>query len=130
MLCSAVLLILQELNRIYLNAGEHLSPFVKKLLSIKEKKEFLRYSASDLQIALGYSSAHLNRLFREHFDMTPYEYLHRYKFRYARNLLQNSDMSVSEIAYEVGYSNLSHFFSGFKKYYGITPGECRRGQNL
>lgn len=130
LLCSVVLLILQELNRIYLNAGEHLSPFVKKLLLIKEKKEFLLYSVADLQTVLGYSSAHLNRLFREHFDMTPYEYLHRHKFRYARNLLQNSDMSVSEIADEIGYSNLSHFFSGFKKHYGITPGECRRGRSL
>lgn len=129
LLCSAVLLILQELNRVYLNAQEQLSPFLKKLLAVREKKEFLRYRATDLQAVLGYSSAHLNRLFREHFDMTPYEYLHGYKFRYARNLLQNTDMSVSEIAYEIGYSNLSHFFSGFKRHYGITPGECR-GNNV
>lgn len=128
LLCSAVLLILQELNRIRLNAREHLSQFMRKLLSAREKKEFLRYSATDLQAVLGYSSAHLNRLFREHFDMTPYEYLREYKFRYARNLLQTTDMSVAEIADAVGYSNPSHFFSGFKTYYGVTPRECRRGE--
>lgn len=129
LLCSAVLLILQELNRISLNVQEHLSPFVKKLFALREKKEFLRYTASDLQAALGYSSAHLNRLFRTHFDMTPYAYLRENKFRYARNLLQNTDMSVSEIAYEIGYSNLSHFFSGFKRHYGLTPGECRESRS-
>ena len=125
LLCSAVLLILSELNRITVNADGQMSPFMKKLFSAREKKEFVRYTAADLQASLGYSSAHLNRLFREHFDMTPYEYLHRYKFRYARNLLQTTDMSIREIADMIGYSELSHFFGGFKKYYGITPGQCR-----
>lgn len=126
LLCSAVLLILQELNRIYLNAEEHLSPFMKKLLAAKQKKNFLRCSAAELGMSLGYSPAHLNRLFKVHFEMTPYEYLRRQKFRYARNLLQTTDMSMEEIASEIGYSNLSHFFDSFRHYYGETPGECRR----
>ena len=128
LLCSAVLLILQELNLVSLSADEHLSHFMKKLLSLQENTEFLRYSATDLQAVLGYSSAHLNRLFKEHFDTTPYEYLHRHKFQYARNLLQNTDMSIHEIADAIGYSNLSHFFSGFKKHYGMTPGQCRKSE--
>ncbi|MBQ9774000.1 MAG: AraC family transcriptional regulator [Clostridia bacterium] len=127
LLCSAVLLLLQELNRIHLNVHEHLSPFMKKLLPLTEKKEFIGYSATDLSHALNYSPAHLNRLFKEHFGMAPYEYLQKHKFRYARNLLQNTDMSMQEIAAEIGYSNLSHFFSNFKRYYGITPGDCRKG---
>jgi len=127
LLCSAVLLLLQELNRIHLNVHEHLTPFMKKLLSVTERREFIGYSATDLRKALNYSPAHLNRLFREHFQMTPYEYLQGRKFRYARNLLQNTDMSIQKIASEIGYSNLSHFFANFKKYYGVTPGEYRKG---
>lgn len=125
LLCSAVLLILQELNRIHLNARTLPSTFSKKLYALMEKKEFLRYSAEDLQAEMGYSSAHLNRLFKEHFDLPPYEYLRRHKFRYARNLLQTTDMSMREIADAIGYSNLSHFFGGFRKYYGTTPGKYR-----
>lgn len=128
LLCSAVLLILQELNRIYLDVDESLTPFMKKLLPLRERKEFLRYSVSDLGHALNYSSAHLNRLFASHFQMTPREYLMRHKFRYARNLLQSTDLGMQEIAAEIGYSNLSHFFANFKSLYGITPGECRRGE--
>ncbi len=127
LLCSAVLLLLQELNRIHLNVDEALTPFMKKLIPLTEKKEFLRYTVADLQRALNYSSAHLNRLFATHFQVTPREYLQKHKFRYARNLLQSTDMGMQEIAEEIGYSNLSHFFSNFKKYYGITPGECRKG---
>ena len=127
LLCSAVLLLLQELNRIYLNVHSHLSPFMNRLLSVMEKKEFIGWSAESLGRELNYSPAHLNRLFKEHFQMTPYAYLQRRKFRYARNLLQNTDMSMQKIASEIGYSNLSHFFSNFKKYYGVTPGEYRKG---
>lgn len=126
LLCSALLLILQELNRIHLNIPKHLSPFMVRLLSLTEQKEFLRYTAKDLGVALNYSPAHLNRLFKEHFHLTPYEYLQNHKFRYAHNLLQNTGIGISEIAAEIGYSNLSHFFSNFKKRYGMTPSECRK----
>ena len=127
LLCSTVLLILQQLNRIHLNIHEDSSPFLKKLIPITTTMEFTSYSVQDLQKALNYSSAHLNRLFKEHLDTTPHEYLQEYKFRYAKNLLQNTDLSISEIASKIGYSNLSHFFSNFKKRYGITPGDCRKG---
>ena len=127
LLCSIILLILQELNRIHLNVHEDSSPFMKKLIPITTTMEFISYSVQDLQKALNYSSAHLNRLFREYLDTTPHEYLQEHKFRYAKNLLQNTDLSMSEIASKIGYSNLSHFFNNFKKRYGITPGECRKG---
>ena len=127
LLCSVILLLLQELNRIHLNVHENSSPFMKKLFPITEKMEFISYSVSDLKKALNYSSAHMNRLFKEHLNTTPHEYLQSHKFRYAKNLLQNTDLSMMEIASKIGYSNLSHFFNNFKKYYGITPGDCRKG---
>lgn len=127
LLCSVILLLLQELNRIHLNVHENSSNFMKKLFPITEKMEFISYSVNDLKNALNYSSAHMNRLFKEHLNTTPHEYLQMHKFRYAKNLLQNTDLSMMEIASKIGYTNLSHFFSNFKKYYGITPGDCRKG---
>ena len=126
LLCSAVLLILQELNRIHINVAEQLSSFKRTLLAISENRDFILYTVRDLQRELNYSSAHLNRLFREYFGVSPNEYLQEHKFCYARNLLRNTDMSVSEIAYAIGYSNLSHFFGQFKRRYGVTPGEWRK----
>ena len=127
LLCSAILLLLQELNRIHLNVQENASPFMKKLFPITEKMEFISYSVNDLKQALNYSSAHMNRLFKEYLNTTPHEYLQSHKFRYAKNLLQNTDLSMIEIASKIGYANLSHFYHNFKKHYGITPGDYRKG---
>ncbi|MFY9363397.1 MAG: helix-turn-helix domain-containing protein, partial [Dysgonamonadaceae bacterium] len=37
--------------------------------------------------------------------------------------LANQKVQVSEVAYSVGFSNLSHFSNSFKEYYGISPTE-------
>lgn len=43
----------------------------------------------------------------------------------AKNLLQSSHMGISQIAYGIGFNNLSHFNKEFKKKYGISPSEYR-----
>lgn len=126
LLCSAVLLILQELNVIHLNVTDNMPLFIKKLTAVIESADSVRLKVSDLEGKMNYSSAQLNRLFNEHTGMPPGEYLMRHKFRYAMNMLLNTDIPIREISMEIGYSNLSHFFGNFKKMYGITPGECRR----
>ena len=44
----------------------------------------------------------------------------------AYHLIKHSDKSVTEIASEVGYNNLSYFIQKFKKFYGITPSKLER----
>ena len=85
LLCSVILILLQELNRIHLNDHESSSPFMKKLFPLTEKMEFIGYSVNDLRNALNYSSSHMNRLFKEHLNTTPHKYLQSHKFRYAKN---------------------------------------------
>ena len=125
LLCSAVMLILQELNRIHLDVKDNTPQFVKRLKEITDRPGALSMSVSELEREMNYSSAHMNRLFKQYLDMSPREYLKRLKFRYAHNMLKNTDVPMREISYEIGYTNLSHFFSNFKDIYGITPGECR-----
>lgn len=43
----------------------------------------------------------------------------------ARDLLQQTNLSVTEICYKSGFNDLSNFFRCFKKHYGITPGKYR-----
>lgn len=53
--------------------------------------------------------------FQELYGMTVFAFLKEYKLRKARMLFEDGDMNVSEVAWALGYTNLSHFSAAFKK---------------
>ena len=65
--------------------------------------------------------ATLFRRVRGSFQTTPSELLRERRLARAQNLLRERRGSVSEIAYAVGFDNLSHFSQAFRKRYGVAP---------
>lgn len=63
--------------------------------------------------------------FKYLFNKTINEYIASLRLDRAAFLLKNSDSSISEIAYDVGISNLSYFSKVFKERFGISPGNYR-----
>ena len=126
LLCSAMLFILQFIFSQTIDIFENDPTWLKRLSFITLQREFLTYSVPDLCRELNYSNAHLTRLFRTYFDMTPNEYLIEWKFRYARNLLKHTDMKITDICATIGYANLSQFNTQFKKRFQTTPNEYRK----
>lgn len=76
---------------------------------------------SELANSEGMSQRNFTRRFRIATDMTPVEYLQSKRIELARDLLQNSNLSISEIAYRVGYLDVSYFTQLFKQKTSITP---------
>ncbi|AFS77456.1 AraC family transcriptional regulator [Gottschalkia acidurici 9a] len=68
----------------------------------------------------------LKKGFKELFNNTPYGYLRETRMHKGKYLLENTDMTISEIASSVGYTNPSKFSEAFKIKYNITPSECRK----
>ena len=63
-------------------------------------------------------------LFRsKYLSQTPITYLTKYRLNKSLDLLFSTDMQVTEISYEVGFSNASYYAETFKKYYHCTPKE-------
>jgi len=81
---------------------------------------------SDISSRLYLSTEHVIRVFHEETGMTPYQYLKQFRLRRACTLLEESPMSVSDIAESVGYRSVSSFIAQFRSLYGITPGTYRR----
>ena len=54
------------------------------------------------------------------------EYLTSIKIKEAEKMLLTTDHSITDIAYETGFSNVSHFISRFRQYKGITPAKFRK----
>ena len=74
----------------------------------------------------GRSLSTFKRDFRMYFKETPGKWLNRKRLEYSRTLLQNPDLNISEICYESGFRNPSHFNSSFKKQYNFPPNQYRR----
>ncbi|GIV09995.1 MAG: hypothetical protein KatS3mg020_0454 [Fimbriimonadales bacterium] len=76
------------------------------------------------------SARQCQRLFRVAMGCSPSEYLTELRLRRAATLLASTNLSVSEIALEVGYLSLSHFSRVFRERFGKTPRAFRQQPNL
>ena len=67
------------------------------------------------------SSRQLNRVFKNNLDISTMIYYSNLRLEYAKNLMRNTKMSISEISEATGFSNPSHFSNGFSKKFGYPP---------
>ena len=88
---------------------------VQQPISIAQMAQKLHYSVSSLE-----------RLFRRMLQTTPMEFIRKIKMQYACKALMNSDTTISEIAFSLGYSDQSHFIREFKKSMKETPFQYRK----
>jgi AraC-like DNA-binding protein len=87
------------------------------------------HEAVDLDAAAseaGLSPFHFLRLFAGVLGVTPHQYLVRSRLRRAARLLADADRPVTDIAYEVGFGDLSNFVRTFHRAAGVSPGQFRR----
>src|ERR1700722_19592605 len=74
----------------------------------------------------GISPFHFLRLFSGVLGVTPHQYLVRSRLRHAARLLADDDISITDVAYDVGFGDLSNFVRTFHRAAGISPLRCRQ----
>ena len=72
------------------------------------------------------SEKYVSRYFKEHFHITLSKYVTYLRLEHAKQLLQNTDIPVTEVAMQSGYQNVSYFIRSFKKTYGVSPLKYRK----
>lgn len=75
--------------------------------------------------AAGLSEYHFLRMFKQSTGYTPHQYVINQRIERARELLKKTDMSITEIAYLLGFSTPAHFTHHFRRKTGFTPREMR-----
>lgn len=73
----------------------------------------------------GYSASHLGRTLRSGLNTSFSEVLTRARMEESSKLLANTDLSVENIAYSLGYKNASGFYKQFSMVYGVSPNKYR-----
>lgn len=87
----------------------------------------IHYSIKKLSLRFGINTTYLKTGFRKQFGKGIFQYLLELRMVQSRQLLADGTIAVSVIADKVGYGNAVSFIKAFKKYYGVTPGQIRKG---
>jgi AraC-like DNA-binding protein len=88
-----------------------------------------RHESVDLERAareVGLSPFHFLRLFSKVLGVTPHQYLVRSRLRRAASLLCDEERSVTDVAHDVGFGDLSNFVRTFHRAAGVSPCGFRR----
>jgi AraC family transcriptional regulator len=73
------------------------------------------------------SPFHFVRAFKQSFGLPPHRYLSSLRMERAKSLLADPDVSVTQVAFNLGFSETSSFTTTFRKHTGLTPTAYRRG---
>lgn len=78
----------------------------------------------ELAASAGMSLSKFKRLFKQIVGFSPYQYHLNCKLEKAMELIKKGEISISEIGYIVGYSNISQFSKAFKNHFGVLPSKA------
>ena len=84
-----------------------------------------RITIKELAEYLGISESYLSKLFKKEMSIPLSQYILELKIEKARNLLQYSDYSISDISNYLSFASQSHFIKVFQKIVGVTPHKYR-----
>lgn len=103
----------RDANHKLVRAAEYISDNFTRSLKLDEI-----CAAADL------SASYMIRSFKEHYGMTPHEYLVNRRIQYSRSQLRRG-REIAEVAIEAGFSDQAHLQRAFKQLVAATPGQYR-----
>ncbi len=117
---------LSQLMRIEKDSQTKKPLWVKKLREKLHDEFASKHSLKLLSEELGIHPAHLSRGFSKYFYCNFGEYIRKIRVEKALNLLSNKNLSLTQIAFDCGFSDQSHFARCFKRAKGTNPSEFRK----
>ena len=99
---------------------------IQKMLGYLHENYMQDVKLDDIAHAANVSVGECCRCFREMVGVTPNRYLAEYRIERSRELLSEATLSVTEVAYAVGFNDSSYFIQFFRKCTGMTPGEYQK----
>ncbi len=101
------------------------SKTIEKAITYIEENYSKHISLIDISKHIYLSHEYFSRLFKEEVGENFSTYLTLYRMNKAKELIKGTDMKISQIAMEVGYSNPGYFSKNYKKYMGASPEDDR-----
>ena len=87
-----------------------------------------KITLNSLASFIGYSPTHFQKIFTQTMHISPQKYLETIRINQAKYLLSQHSQSISDIAYNCGFSSQPHFTLVFRQHTGMTPKEFRKSE--
>lgn len=97
------------------------NPHIAEAIRLMKESAPHYLPTSEIARRIGISTRQLERLFQKHLKVSPKKYVIDQKLARARNLLLQTEQSITEIAYACGYDSASHFIRLYQSRFGVTP---------
>lgn len=86
-------------------------------------------SVTELAEVSGLSESHFRQRFHQEMGISPSDFIARRRVLKAKTLLRSTDLSITEIAFQLGFQSSPYFAAVFKKLTGHTPSQFREGKD-
>jgi AraC family transcriptional regulator, L-rhamnose operon transcriptional activator RhaR len=104
---------------------KHENKITPEILKYIEEKCFEEITLKELAQKSFYNPSYFSKIFKECFGKTLTEFVLEKRINEAIRLLEQTDMSVENICFNVGYKEKKQFYKIFKEYTGVTPSNIR-----
>lgn len=119
--------IINKLINVDISSNSLDEKLINKVISITTKNlSDSSFGIEQLSKEIGISSVYLNKKISALTGKTSSEFVRSIRIKHGATLLIKSQLSIAEIAYEVGYSEPKYFSKYFKELYGVLPSEYRK----
>jgi TolB-like protein/AraC-like DNA-binding protein/Tfp pilus assembly protein PilF len=85
-----------------------------------------QFGVSELADLMNMSRSNLLRKIKKQTELSASQFIRQVRLQKGMELLEETELTVSEIAYQVGFSNNSYFIKCFREQFGLSPGETRK----
>lgn len=108
----------------------------KKVVKLKTVLKYIRenfdkdITLEDMAAVAGFSNKYFCKFFKDMTGTTPVNYLLTYRIERAARKLLGTDLSVTQIAYDCGFNDLSYFIKTFKAFKKVSPKDYRKAESI
>lgn len=113
--------ILNTDTNLYASLFDFVDPWKIDIMDFMEKNYKNELSMQEMACFTGRSLSTFKRDFKQYSDLTPQKWLIQRRLHAAHELIRKGGRKVTDVCYEVGFKNLSHFSKIYKEAYGMAP---------
>lgn len=98
----------------------------KQMIEYVQENYNQKISLQTLCTSVGIGKNRCTEIFNRYTNMSPIEYIRYYRIEKSIEYLRDTDMSITEVAYAVGFGGASYYAETFRKYLGYSPSQVRQ----